>query len=110
MIAVITKVGWNVDYEEFEEWEEEINMYKNNLAEEFKKRYGENATPTIVAISQDITKPKRKENKPKTQQNNLMIENMMTVYQMARCKFDEKDFFDCSNLKYTMADATKAKW
>ena len=51
MIAVITKVGWNVDYEEFEEWEEEMNMYKDNLAEEFKKRYGANATPTIVAIS-----------------------------------------------------------
>lgn len=39
-----------------------------------------------------------------------MIENMMTVYQMARNKFDDKDFLDCSNLKYTMADATKEKW
>ena len=51
MIAVVTKVGWSVDYEELEEWQEEMNIYKNNLAEEFKKRYGENATPAIVAIS-----------------------------------------------------------
>ena len=63
-----------------------------------------------MAISQDITKPRKKENKPGTDQNNLMMENMMEVYLMARCKYDEKDYFNCSDLKYTMSDATKEKW
>ena len=31
MIAVITKVGWNVDYDEIEEWEEEMDLLKKNL-------------------------------------------------------------------------------
>ena len=110
MVAVITKVSWNSDYEEVEEWQEEMDQYKTNLANQFKQRYGENATPTIVAISQDITKPRRKENKPGTEQNNIMMENMMTVYQLARFKFESRDYFDCSNLKYTMAPATVAKW
>ena len=83
---------------------------KNNLAAQFIQRYGENATPTIVAISQDITKPKRKENKPGTDQNTIMMESMMSVYQIARFKFESRDYFDCSNLKYTMAPATAAKW
>ena len=51
MIAVITKVGWSVDYDEIEEWEEEMEEYKKNLEAEFKRRYGENATPTVIAIS-----------------------------------------------------------
>ena len=32
MIAVITKVGWSVDYEEIEEWQAEMEEYKNKLA------------------------------------------------------------------------------
>ena len=103
MIAVITKVGWCVDYDEIEEWEEEMDEYKKNLENEFKRRYGENATPTVIAISQDIKRPKIKENKPNTEQNNLMVANMMEVYQKARFKFDKQDFIDCSNLKYTMS-------
>ena len=57
-----------------------MDLYQSNLANQFKQRYGENASPTIVAISQDITKPRREENKPKTEQNNIMMENMMSVY------------------------------
>ena len=87
-----------------------MDQYKSNLADQFKQRYGENATPTIVAISQDITKPRREENKPGTEQNKIMMENMMSVYQLARFKFESRDYFDCSNLKYTMAPATVAKW
>ena len=31
MIAVITKVGWSVDYDEFKEWDEEMDLLKKNL-------------------------------------------------------------------------------
>ena len=51
MIAVITKVGWNIDYDEIEEWEEEMNEYKKNLQQEFKLKFGDKASPIILAIS-----------------------------------------------------------
>ena len=73
MTAVVTKVSWNQDYDDFEEWVEDMEILKDNLKQEFAKRYN-NANPFILAISQDLTLPKREENKQGTPQNTFMKE------------------------------------
>lgn len=67
MTAVITKVGWDSEeHDELKEWIEEMDNWENNLKTEFSKRY-EGAEPSILVISQDITRKKRKENKEGTE-------------------------------------------
>ena len=76
MTAVITKVGWDSEeHDELKEWIEEMDNWENNLKTEFSKRY-EGAEPSILVISQDITRKKRKENKEGTEQEKLMVEKM----------------------------------
>ena len=82
LIAVITKVGWSNDYEDIDEWTKEMDEWKDALLKEFNKRY-DGAEPTVLVISQDLTKPKRKENILGTEQNNLMLEKMKRLYMLS---------------------------
>jgi len=109
MTCVITKVGWNDDYDKMEDWTEAMEMWKLNLAKLLHEKY-EGAEPFIVAISQDLTKPKREENKPGTPQFTLMQSQMALVYTKAASKFANNDFLDLSHLKYVMAPETYRKW
>ena len=84
-------------------------MWKENLAKLIHQKY-QGAEPMIVAISQDITKPRREENKPGTEQNTLMQSQMALIYTKAASKFSNDDFLDLSNLKYVMAPETYRKW
>ena len=109
MTCVVTKVGWNDDYDEMKDWTDEMEMWKENLAKLIHQKY-QGAEPMIVAISQDITKPRREENKPGTEQNTLMQSQMALIYTKAASKFSNDDFLDLSNLKYVMAPETYRKW
>ena len=71
MTAVITKISWSDEYVELNEWQKEMDTWISGLHNQFIKRY-KDARPTILAISQDISKPKREENKPGTEQNKIM--------------------------------------
>ena len=86
-----------------------MEIWKANLREEMKKRYN-GADPTILCISQDLTKPKRKENKKGTVFNQLMLNEMKSIHAMAALKFVSNDYFNCRNLKYTMSPETVQKW
>ena len=62
MVAVITKVSYvSADYDSVDEWVEEMETWKNGMKKQFISR-DPNANPTILCISQDLSKPKRKEN------------------------------------------------
>ena len=87
MIAVVTKVGWSEDHDCIEDWKKEMYDYKVNLQKEFQQRFGSKAYPTIVVISQDISRPGRTENRPNTEQNKIMVESMNYVYEMTRNNF-----------------------
>ena len=39
MTCVITKVGWNDDYDEMEDWTEAMEMWKLNLAKLLHEKY-----------------------------------------------------------------------
>ena len=83
MVAVITKVD-SIDYEEdeLEEWTKELQQWKENFEKEFVQRCnGEN--PTIITISQDMTKPNRKENQKGSNFHSYMIQEMKSVYAIA---------------------------
>ena len=80
MIAVITKVEWNVDYNDMRDWIKTMENWKDGLRKEFIKHYGEDATPTVMSISYDLTREKRKETIRGTPQNNLMVEELWNVY------------------------------
>ena len=83
IIVVITKVIYNSDeYDDIGEWIDEMESYKNSMKSELKKHF-KDAHPTVLAISQDITKPKRKENKEGTEQHNYMLAQMDKIYALA---------------------------
>ena len=42
MVAVITKVGWNDEYQEIREWEEEMIDQEASLETEFVRHYNSN--------------------------------------------------------------------
>ena len=109
MVAVITQVSYTEDFDEMEEWIELMEKWKSNLTEELCKRY-EGAEPTVLAISQDRTKPKRPENKEDTEPYELMQQQMDLVYSKGYQKFQKNEHFDLSNLQYIMAPETYAKW
>ena len=109
MTAVITKISYNSDYEDITEWEQDMEQWKNNLTNEFKKRH-KDADPTVLAISQDRSKPKRKENVEGSEQHNLMIQQMQIVYDKALEKHNKGEYQDCSNLAYTMTPETSQQW
>ena len=71
MVVVITKVSYTEDFEEIVKWIELMETWKTNLTKEICSRY-EGAEPTVLAISQDPTKPKRPENKQGTEAYELM--------------------------------------
>ena len=72
MTAVITKISYSdEEHEELSEWQDEMDTWIKGLHNEFRKRY-DDASPTILAISQDMSKPNREENKPGTEQNQIM--------------------------------------
>ena len=111
MIAIVTKVGWNEDHEEMQDWIDEMETYKKELGELLQAKYKQKidnpltqaskesstgSKPTIFAISQDMTKPRREENKPGTEQNALMLEQMELVYIRAYQKFKESNHLDLS--------------
>ena len=79
MVAVITKVSFTVDFDEMEEWIDTMENWKNNLTTELCTRY-QGAEPTVLAISQDPTKPKRPENRQGTEPYELMQQQMDLVY------------------------------
>ena len=58
MMCIVTKVSWNEDYEQLQDWIDEMEKWKNELGELLRAKY-KGAQPTISAISQDITKPRR---------------------------------------------------
>ena len=85
MVAVITKVSYvSSDYDSIDEWVEEMETWKIGLKKQFINK-DLNALPTILCISQDLTKPKRKENIQGTEQNKMMITEMNTLYAKAEC-------------------------
>lgn len=53
MVAVVTKIGWDEDeYDgDLTQWIAVMELYKSNLRKELIKHFGENATPTVLAIS-----------------------------------------------------------
>lgn len=83
MVAVITKVD-STDYEEdeLEEWTKELQLWKENLEKEFVQRFN-GANPAIITISQDMTKPNRKENKKGSDFHSYMIQEMKSVHAIA---------------------------
>ena len=109
MIAVITKISYTSDFEDISEWVETMESFKTNLTKEFKKRHQE-AEPTVLAISQDRTKPKRKENVEGSEQHNLMMQQMQLVYETAKEKYGKGEYQDCTKLAYTMTPETSQKW
>ena len=83
IIVIITKVTYNVDeHEDIGEWINEMEMLKHNFRIELAKHY-KDAHPTVLAISQDITKPRRKENIEGTEQHYLMLAQMDIIYAKA---------------------------
>ena len=56
MIAVITKVEWNVDYDDMRDWIKAMEKWKDGFRTELIKHYGEDATPTVMSISYDLTR------------------------------------------------------
>ena len=80
IIVVITKVTYDYDeHDDIGEWIDEMELYKNSLKSELKKHF-KDAHPTVLAISQDITKPKKKENNEGTEQHNYMLAQMDKIY------------------------------
>ena len=63
-----------------------------------------------MAISQDLTKPRRQENTIGTPQYNLMQEQMKVVYNNAMKKDELGEYIDLSDLKYTMTSETRRQW
>ena len=62
MVAVITKVTYSSDeYDSIDEWVQEMEKWKIGLKEQLVSK-DPSAAPTILCISQDLTKLKRKEN------------------------------------------------
>ena len=59
-----------------------MSQWKLALQKEFSSRYQE-ANPTILVISQDLTKTKRKENQQGTEQHELMKAEMQKIYDQA---------------------------
>ena len=83
IIVVITKVTYDDDeYEDIGGWIDEMDLFKHNFRAELEKPY-KDAHPTVLAISQDITKPRRKENMEGTEQHNLMLAQMDIIYAQA---------------------------
>ena len=65
MIFVVTKLSTG-DYDGIVEWDEVMELMKDKLRAEILARYP-GANPTVTAISQDFSKPKRVENIPGTE-------------------------------------------
>ena len=83
IIVVITKVTYDDDeYEDIGGWIDVMEQYKQNFRIELAKHY-KDAHPTVLAISQDITKPRRKENTEGTEQHYLMLAQMDIIYAKA---------------------------
>ena len=66
MMCIITKASWNDDHVQLQDWIDEMERWKNELGQLLRAKY-KGAEPTIFAISQDITRPRREENKPGTE-------------------------------------------
>ena len=80
IIVVITKVTYDYDeHDDIGEWIDEMELFKNLFKTELGKHF-KDAHPTVLAISQDITKPKKKENKEGTEQHNYMLAQMDKIY------------------------------
>ena len=62
-----------------------MSQWKLALQKEFSSRYQE-ANPTVLVISQDLTKTKRKENQQGTEQHKLMKAEMQKIYDQATNK------------------------
>ena len=62
-----------------------MSQWKLALQKEFSSRYKE-ANPTILVISQDLAKTKRKENQQGTEQHKLMKAEMQKIYDQATNK------------------------
>ena len=90
MVAVITKVGWNDEYQEIREWEEEMIDQEASLETEFVRHYNSNR-PTIIAISKDLSKVWLKENAPGTEQNSLMEKQMKRLFDRALYNHEQED-------------------
>ena len=90
MVAVITKVGWNDEYQEIREWEEEMIDQEASLETEFVRHYNSNR-PTIIAISKDLSKVWLKENAPGTEQNSLMEKQMKRLFDRALYNHEKED-------------------
>ena len=100
MTAVITKISYSEEeHEQLSDWQEEMETTIKNLHNEFRKRY-DDASPTILAISQDMSRPKREENKPGTEQNQIIRSQIDVLYAKAFYKFKNNDFMDVSKLDY----------
>ena len=83
IIVVITKVTYDSDeHDDIGDWIDEMETFKHNFRNELEKHY-KNVHPTVLAISQDITKPRKKENKEGTEQHNLMLTQMDIIYAKA---------------------------
>ena len=83
IIVVITKVTYDSDeHDDIGDWIDEMETFKHNFRIELEKHY-KNVHPTVLAISQDITKPRKKENKEGTEQHNLMLTQMDIIYAKA---------------------------
>lgn len=110
MIVVITKVSYTEDdYDDMGEWIDEMEKWKHNFRQALSQHY-KNAYPTVLAISQDITKPKREENKVGTEQHNLMLAQMDIVYAKAAEKFISGTSMNLRNLKYILSEESFQKW
>ena len=69
MVFVVKKVS-TTDYN-YEEWIDVMELYKKNLADKICESYC-GADPTVLCISQDLSKPKRPENIPGNRAYELM--------------------------------------
>ena len=111
MTCVITKISYSKDeHDELSEWQNEMNTYIDGLHEQFIKKYGNDARPTILAISQDMSKSKREENKPGTEQNKIMRVQIEALYAKTFYKFKNNDFMDVSKLDYIFSMETAQLW
>ena len=94
MVAVITKVQYSEEeHGTFEAWESEMIKWSSSLKKEFSRRYQMNDI-SILVISQDLSRKKRKENQQGTQQNDLMMAEMQKIYQKSISNLNDGDLDD----------------
>ena len=109
IIVVITKATFNEDYDNMGEWIHDMENQKHNFRTMLLKHH-EHAYPTVLAISQDITRPNRQENKKGTEQHKYMLAQMDIVYAKALQKFKEGRSMNLHNLNYILTHDSYIQW